>query len=756
MNKTFEKIKYFFIRLSIKNQLILIILIINAITLIFSISFSIYYSIANIRENLEKNARLEAKLIGEYCISPLIFGDKKGADEILKKLRNIPFVEKAFLFNSKNEIFSFFSKEKNNYSLKSPSPTSIKPKEGFFKTEVPIIFNKKRIGTIILIASTESAIQKARSLLFNNMVFFITALLFSYFLAIIFQKLLSKPILRLAKESKNFAEGKSFDFEKIRSTNREVSILSHSFIEMIKKIEEREKRLNKAIRALRDSESKYRRFFEHDVSAIIIFSFTGKVIDCNSTFLELFGFKNKKDAKAERFQSFCVETSCFEAIKAELSQNGKIINKEIKMINVKEKKLIILANFFIEKKTKKRRIIGYLFDITQRKQYEEQFLHSQKMASIGTFVGGVAHDFNNILTTIKGYSEMVLKNIKKENRYYKNLKTIYEASEKAENLIKKLLFLSKKEIAQPKVFNLNMLINDLKKMLESLIGEEIELKTELAEDLPNLYADQSQIEQVLINLIANSRDALNETKKKKKEIIIKTKYVKKIEKTFKENIFESGHYVVLSISDNGIGMSEEVKKKAFEPFFTTKERGKGTGLGLSTVFGIIQQNKGKIHLYSEKGIGTTIRIYLPAVFGKEVKVGKNGEKTVKKVKHFEGKKILVVEDDPNVRNFAIDVLKDLGYDVNYATNGKEGLEFIKNKGRVDLIITDVIMPEMNGYDFIKEVKKIYSDVKVIFMSGYTDGYLIDKGKIQKGVNFLSKPFSFGSLSEIVSKILMEK
>ena len=744
LKKTVSKLK----KLSIRYQLILIIVSITTLTLIFSISFSIYLSINNLKRDIKKSASLQAKLVGEYCISPLIFRDKKGAEEILKKLKQVPSVEKAVLFDEADTIFAIYSKKTTDNNF-----IPYKNKK-FIKTEKQIIFNNKIIGKIILYSNTNKLSNEIIALFLNNIFLFFLALLFSYLLAILFQKVLSKPILNLSKASQKFARGEPVDLTSLEKTNKEIEILISSFSEMIKKIEERERKLSSAIEALKESESKYKRFFEHDVSAILIFLPNGTILDCNSTFKTFFGFNDKEDVKKINFHSLCKDRNCFDEVKRELFETKKIINKEIQMISSSKEVKTLLANFFTEKtKEGQNSIVAYLFDITQRKRYEEQFFHSQKMASIGTFVGGIAHDFNNILTAIKGYSEITLKIVGKGSKIYKSLKRIDEASKKAENLIKKLLFISKKEVTRPAIIDINKLICELKGMLERLIGEDIDLKTELTENLPPIYADQTQIEQVIINLVANSRDALKLTKKRKKEILIETKFLK-IEESFKNDLLKKGDYIVLSISDNGIGMDEEVKEKAFEPFFTTKEKGKGTGLGLSTVFGVIQQNNGVINLYSEKNIGTTIKIYLPAYYKEGVKIVKTKEK--KQHKHLKNKKILVVEDDKDVRDFSVSVLEDLGYEVFYSTNGKEGLSFINDKGKVDLIFTDIIMPEMNGYNFIEEVKKIYPDIKVIFTSGYTDGYLIDQGQMIEGINFLPKPFSYEALSEIVAKVMSEE
>ncbi len=759
-------------KLPIKSQLIITILFVSLIGLLISMGFGIYYSIKTFKTALIKNSLLEANLIGQYCISPLIFEDKRGADNILKNIRTIPTIKGAVLYNKKGNIFSFYSKYANNTKEKIKEKINkidfngkeylLINNEMFVKKSIH--FNKERRGAILLIISTESLSARIIKLILNNMLVFIIVLFIIYLITMKIQKILTEPILNLANISKEISKSKEFSFDSTifkrgETVENEIDILYSSFRDMIEQIEQRQKKLNMAIVALKESEEKYRRFFEQDVSAIFVASSEGEIIDYNSTFEKLFGYNTKESQQRVTFKNLCKNKETYNIILKKLNKTGKITNEEIIMVTKHGKEIITLANIFLEKENEKEKnyIIAYLFDITKRKQFEEQFLHSQKMGSIGTFAGGIAHDFNNILTVIKGYSDIILNKIKpEEGVVYKNISVIKQSSEKAENLIKKLLLLSKKGISQPTIFNINDTINDLNKILTRLIGENIHLKTELSENLPYIKADQNQIEQVFINLVANARDALNECKKQNKEIIIKTFY-RIVEQNYNEKteLLTAGEYVGFSIRDNGIGMEEKTKNKVFEPFFTTKEKGRGTGLGLSTVYGIVKQHNGVIYLYSEKKIGTTIKIYFPAIYLKDKDNMKKGKNKKDEHKHQKGKTILVVEDDSEVRNYAITVLKDLGYNVLFAENGEEAFDLIKKVNGVDLILTDVIMPKMNGKEFISKVKKIFPDIKVVFTSGYTNGYLVNEGGIQDGINFLSKPYSYDSLSKIISEVIKD-
>jgi PAS domain S-box-containing protein len=452
-------------KLPIKNQLIITILFVSLIGLLISMGFGIYYSIKNFKTALIKNSLLEANLIGQYCISPLIFEDKEGADKILKNIKTIPTIKGVILYNRKGEIFSYYSKyisytkqkfkeriEKIDFSGKE---SLLIGKEIFVKKG--IYFHNKQIGSILLIISIEKLSSSILTLILNNMIVFIIVFFIIYLITMKIQKILSEPILNLANISKEISKNKEFSFDskflkKGEIVKNEIDILYSSFRDMIEQIEQRQKKLNIAIVALKESEEKYRRFFEQDVSAIFVASIEGEIVDYNSTFKKLFCYKMKKSTKNINFKELCKEEECYYKILKRLNKTKKITNEEIIMVTKDGKELITLANIFLEKEKEEGEdyIIAYLFDITKRKQFEEQFLHSQKMGSIGTFAGGIAHDFNNILTVIKGYSDIILKKIKtKEEVIYKNVSVIKQSSEKAENLIKKLLLLSKKGYQHP-------------------------------------------------------------------------------------------------------------------------------------------------------------------------------------------------------------------------------------------------------------------------------------------------------------------
>ncbi len=380
------------------------------------------------------------------------------------------------------------------------------------------------------------------------------------------------------------------------------------------------------------------------------------------------------------------------------------------------------------------RLIGMNQDITERKLLEEQLRQAQKMEAIGQLAGGVAHDFNNILTVIYGHCSLLQMKMGKDSPFRSDIDQIYAASERAANLTRSLLAFSRKQIMTPKKVNLNEIIINVGKLLTRIIGEDIQLKTVCTGKPFWVFADSGQIEQVLMNLAANARDAMLNG-----GILTIETGVQEIDKSFIQAYAygEEGKYVVLTVSDTGKGMDAETSKKIFEPFFTTKEVGKGTGLGLSIVYGVIKQHNGYINVYSEPDEGTTFRIYFPQI-GEEVV--DNEEEVTPEVPRMGSETILVAEDDASIRELAGSILAKFGYDVILANDGKDAVEKFKvGKENIAAIVMDMIMPRKSGKEAYEEIRNIRADVKVIFMSGYSPDLLQDRGIFDDSVEVLIKP-----------------
>lgn len=402
---------------------------------------------------------------------------------------------------------------------------------------------------------------------------------------------------------------------------------------------------------------------------------------------------------------------------------------------------ISLALDMIENEAERKRAVA------EHSKLEEQLRLAQKMESIGRLAGGVAHDFNNLLGVISGYSEITLLNLPPNSPVRETLQEIKKASSRAAELTHQLLAFSRQQVIEPKVFDLNSAISDLSRMLERMIGEDIRLILSLSDDLSRIKADRGQIEQVIMNLAVNARDAMPTGGK----LVVETREIE-LDDTYARDHFPvvPGSYVMMSVTDSGIGMDEKTQRRIFEPFFTTKELGKGTGLGLSTVYGIVKQSGGYIWVYSEVKKGTTFKVYLPrvqeaidAVIVSEAKRSLEGHETV-----------LLVEDADGIRKLTRQCLESKGYTVLSANDVPEALALAEqHAGKIDLLLSDVVLPSAGGPALARQITAIRKDTRVLYMSGYTDDAIVHHGVLDPGIAFIQKPFSVDDLWNKVRDVL---
>ena len=393
-------------------------------------------------------------------------------------------------------------------------------------------------------------------------------------------------------------------------------------------------------------------------------------------------------------------------------------------------------------------LLGVATEITERKRLEEQLLQSQKMEAVGQLAGGVAHDFNNILTAIVGYTDLLAAELASNVRQLEDLEEIRKAARRAAALTRQLLAFSRKQVLEPRIIDLNSVVLNLDKMLRSLISENIELKTDLADNLGAARADPNQIEQVIMNLAINARDAMPDGG----TVTIETGNVTLDDAYAAQHVSViPGEYVMLAVSDTGCGMDAKTQSRIFEPFFTTKPAGRGTGLGLSTVYGIVKQTGGNIWLYSEPGKGTTFKIYLPAIAALPEDIGKVAP--AEAPRRGAGT-VLVVEDDEQLRRLTHRALDAQGYMVLVADRGATALDIARrHKGEIDLLLTDVIMPDTNGRKLAETIQAARPGMRVLYMSGYPDGAIASHGMLEPGVAYLAKPFTTEAITRRVREVL---
>ena len=505
--------------------------------------------------------------------------------------------------------------------------------------------------------------------------------------------------------------------------------------------------------ALRRSEARYRSLILSAAYGIYRCTLDGRFLDVNPALITMLGYGSVEelldlDARRQVF----VNAQELQRLTGEYRRTGNLNSVEVQWKRKDGRVITVrLSGRAAQNSDEAEEVLELIAeDITDRRQLEEQFRQAQKMEAVGRLAGGVAHDFNNLLMVINGYTEVLLEQLEQGGAMHQKVQSIQQAADRAATLTRQLLAFSRKQLLELKVVDVNTVIREMERLLRPLIGENIELVTRLSPEAGRTRADAGQLEQVIMNLVVNAKDAMPEGGK----ITLQSSSVTVRDNLHEQRFILPGPYVVISVSDTGHGMDKETQSRIFEPFFTTKEKGKGTGLGLSTVYGIVKQSNGYVYPQSDPGSGTTFYIYLP-----RVEDSAEGASPAKSQENEKGgcETVLLVEDEESVRELVRETLVIRGYKVLEGENGESGLRVAETcNEHIDMLITDVVMPGMGGRELAKKLLLLRPGISVLYLSGYTEDAVVHQGGLIPGTAFLQKPFTLQALAKKVRDVLNSK
>jgi two-component system cell cycle sensor histidine kinase/response regulator CckA len=502
--------------------------------------------------------------------------------------------------------------------------------------------------------------------------------------------------------------------------------------------------------ALKASEERFRLLVETMHDGLAVQDAQGHIIYINPRFCEILGYE--RSCLIGRLVSDLMDMGSrivfHNELKDKESRDGDMVELSLEKDNGEKISVRVSAKALYDSDGEPMGSFLVITDETQIKKLQRQLIHSQKMEAVGRLAGGIAHDFNNLMMIIRGYADLALMDLDKSNPLHNQIMQMDQAARRAETLTRQLLAFSRKQVLQPKVLSLLETIPAIEQMLHRLIGENVTLKLKLDSSTGLIKADEGQIEQVIFNLVVNARDAMPDGG----ILTIESSNVQLDGMVLGlETDIPMGSYIVITITDTGIGMDQSTQARIFEPFFTTKGKGHGTGLGLSTAFGIVKQSGGEMSVYSEPGQGACFKIYLPRV---DSPLPATEMSVAREPTECDQATILVVEDENGVRKMIVESLRLCGYTVMEAKDGPTALaQYAQSNPMIDLVLTDVVMPEMNGREFAQKFIVTQPQAKILYMSGYTDDFILDRGVLSPGTLFIHKPFTQSELVRMISKIL---
>jgi PAS domain S-box-containing protein len=729
---------------SIRQKLQVIVMATSAAALLVaSVVFALFDRSTFLRVKTQ-DLSAAAKMVGSNSTAALIFGDAKSAAEILSALQAKENVTNACIYRKDGQVFATYSRDAAHRNF-SPPPAQAQSSAiagGSMALFQPITLNGNPIGTIFIEADLLDLDARLIKFLEIDCFVLLASLAVAFVLSTRLQRAVSGPIRELADIALSVSSRENYSIRATKRGKDEIGLLFEQFNGMLDRIQQRDTDLQMAHQELEkrvaERTSYLNALIENNPLAILVLDSDRKVQMCNPSFESLFQCA-QKDAigkpVAELFpkEKALPETSVdfgSASTRPSIALTTRRRRRDDSYVDV-ELHLVPLTV-----RGKALGSLGIYQDVTQRGVLERQLRMAQKMEAVGRLSGGIAHDFNNLLGVIIGYIQLIKRTLVPENSLYEYAEEIEKASQRAVALTRQLLAFSRQQVLEPVVLNLNVLVADMEKMLPRLIGEDIDLNLILDPALGQVKADPGQLEQVVMNLTVNARDAMPDGGK----LTIETVNAE-IDAAFAREHPGSvpGKYITLVVKDTGTGMDPETQSQIFEPFYTTKGRDKGTGLGLATVYGVVKQSNGYITVDSAKGKGASFAIYLPRFEQQVIAPAKSSPEPLD-VRGSET--ILLVEDAEPLRKLAELFLKENGYRVVVAADGAEAQDMAAQiSGPIDLLLTDVVMPGINGRVLAERLAPMHPSMKVLYMSGYTDSFIAGHGVLEPGTHLLRKPFT---------------
>jgi two-component system, cell cycle sensor histidine kinase and response regulator CckA len=711
------------------------------------------YEVQGYRQMLVRQLATQAEIIGFNCMPALVFRDEKSAAETLAALRAEPQVAFAGIYTPDGRPFATYVRPDLPGSAAAIARGRA-PASGlqFLGDQIdltrPVGPANRPLGSVRLRADLTALRERMIQYLGITGVVLLVSLLAAVGIGSALQKTVSEPVLDLVATARTVTLEKNYGVRATARHRDELGTLVEAFNGMLDQIQRRDADLVQTDEALRASEERYRLLFENNPQPMWVFD--GKTLGflaVNGAACRHYHYSHEeflgmtiRDIRPAEDVASLVEYLDKEPGGPQDSGVWRHRKKDGTVIEVE-----IVSHPVVFDGHDAQLVLSV--DVTERRLLEQQLRQSQKMEAVGQLAGGVAHDFNNLLTAILGYADLLATRPGMDRAALGEIEEIRKAGDRAAGLTRQLLAFSRRQVMEPVVLRVNDLVENLEKMLRRLIGEDLDLVTRLDPSVSNVRADPGQLEQVVMNLAVNARDAMPRGGK----LTIETSDVDLDEAYAQRHApVKPGRFVMIAVNDTGEGMDAATQARIFEPFFTTKEKEKGTGLGLSTVYGIVKQSGGYIWVYSELGKGTTFKVYLPRVEDiasarqpRPVSESRVGTETM-----------LLVEDDPAVRKLSRRILERAGYKVLEAESGREALELARHaNGGIPLVVTDLVMPDMSGTELAAELAALYPEIRVLFMSGYTDDAVVRHGLLAVGRAFIQKPFTPDALTRKVRETL---